>query len=144
MITVDIPAMSARALESVWSRRRGERPPSERYLVFLLSFPQQMQPFPCATAQKAASWRHSVTGTALMTSARLVLAAQTNGAKSRGPKTAEGKRRSAANSRTHGLCSAKITPDAEAESELRDLLPALIAEYNPSRKPLLEFTGPGV
>ena len=67
-----------------------------------------------------------------MTSARLVLAAQTNGAKSRGPKTAEGKSRSAANSRRHGLYSAKITTDAEAESEFRELLPALIAKYQPT------------
>jgi len=67
-----------------------------------------------------------------MTSARLVLAAQTNGAKSRGPKTAEGKRRSSANSRRHGLYSAKITPDAECQAEFRQLLPALIEEYQPA------------
>ena len=67
-----------------------------------------------------------------MSSAAVVLAAQTNGAKSRGPKTTEGKRCSSANSRTHGLYSARITPDAEAESEFRELLPALIAEYQPA------------
>jgi signal recognition particle subunit SRP54 len=67
-----------------------------------------------------------------MTSARLVLAAQTNGAKSRGPKTVEGKRRSAANSRRHGLYSAKITPDAECQAEFRELLPSLMGEYRPA------------
>jgi hypothetical protein len=67
-----------------------------------------------------------------MPSARLVLAAQTNGAKSRGPKTTEGKRRSAANSRRHGLYSAKIIPDAEYETEFRELLPTLIDHYRPA------------
>ncbi len=67
-----------------------------------------------------------------MPSARLVLAAQINGAKSRGPKTTEGKQRSAANSRRHGLYSARITPDAEAITEFQELLPTLMEQYKPA------------
>ena len=67
-----------------------------------------------------------------MPSARLVHVAQVNGAKSRGPKTAEGKQRSAGNSRRHGLYSAKVVPDAEAAAEFQELLPILIAEYRPA------------
>jgi len=56
-----------------------------------------------------------------MTSARLVLAAQTNGKKSQGPKTPEGKRRPSANSRKHGLYSKTLHTDAACEAEYHHL-----------------------
>lgn len=67
-----------------------------------------------------------------MPSAALIRAAQTNGSKSRGPKSPEGKRRSAANSTRHGLYSAKLPADPEREAEFRELLPNLIDEYQPA------------
>ncbi len=67
-----------------------------------------------------------------MPSAQLVLAARTNGAKSRGPKTPEGKRRSARNSTRHGLYSRTIPTDAECELEYRERAESLTGEYRPS------------
>src|SRR5215472_927616 len=65
-----------------------------------------------------------------MPSAALQLAARTNGAKSRGPRSAEGKQKSAANSLRHGLYSKTLPADPEAE--FRELLPTLIDEYQPA------------
>src|SRR5581483_2849131 len=65
------------------------------------------------------------------TSARLVRAAQTNGKKSRGPVTSAGKLKSSANSRTHGLYSKSLQPDAECETEYQHRLAALKAEFRP-------------
>jgi hypothetical protein len=67
-----------------------------------------------------------------MTSASLIRAAQTNGSKSRGPKTAEGKRRSSANSRRHGLYSKNLQTDAECEAEYQHLFAALLDEFQPA------------
>ncbi len=52
-------------------------------------------------------------------------ASRRNGARSRGPRTAEGKARSAANSRRHGLCSAQLMLRGEEE---RRAFAALLAD----------------
>src|SRR5690349_18017406 len=61
-----------------------------------------------------------------MATQRQIESAQINGAKSRGPKTPEGKQRSARNSRKHGLTS-KTLPTAEFH--------ALLAEYVADLRP---------
>ena len=70
-----------------------------------------------------------------MPSAKQVLAAQTNGRKSRGPKTAEGRRKSSANSRKHGLYGKDIQTDEACEAYRQWLLSALIAKYLPANPP---------
>jgi hypothetical protein len=67
-----------------------------------------------------------------MTSAALALAARTNGKKSRGPKTPEGKGRSSANSHKHGLYAKTIHTDAECDAEYRRLFAALNTEFQPA------------
>jgi len=67
-----------------------------------------------------------------MPSARQVLAARTNGRKSQGPKTAEGRRKSSANSRKHGLYGKEIPTDAPCEAYRQSLLSALLAKYRPA------------
>ena len=67
-----------------------------------------------------------------MASAKLVLAAQTNGKKSRGPVTAEGKRRSAANSQKHGLYSRQIIFDSYTAEHFAALRASCIAEFRPA------------
>jgi len=67
-----------------------------------------------------------------MASAKLVLAAQTNGKKSRGPVTAEGKRRSAANSQKHGLYGRQIIFDPYTAEHFAALRASCIAEFRPA------------
>ena len=67
-----------------------------------------------------------------MASPQLTLAAQTNGRKSRGPVTPEGKRKSSANSHKHGLRSKTLPTDAASEAHRQWLLPHLIAQHNPA------------
>lgn len=67
-----------------------------------------------------------------MPSPQLTLAAQTNGRKSRGPVTPEGKRQSSANSRKHGLRSKTLPTDPACEAQRQWLLPHLIAQHNPA------------
>jgi len=66
-----------------------------------------------------------------MPSAKLVLAAQTNGKKSRAPKTREGKRKSAANTREHGFFGKCILSDGECAQDFQSLHAACTAEYRP-------------
>jgi hypothetical protein len=59
-------------------------------------------------------------------------AARLNGAKSRGPKTAEGKLKSAMNSTKHGLASLKLVVlDNESGEGFQNLLCAFIEKYQP-------------
>ena len=67
-----------------------------------------------------------------MASPQLALAAQINGRKSRGPVTPEGKRKSSANSRKHGLRSKTLQTDDACEAYRQCLLPALIAKHHPA------------
>jgi hypothetical protein len=67
-----------------------------------------------------------------MASPQLALAAQTNGKLSRGPVTPEGKRKSSANSRKHGLRSENLPTDDACEAHRQWLLPHLIAQHNPA------------
>jgi hypothetical protein len=67
-----------------------------------------------------------------MTSARQILAAQTNGRKSRGPKTHEGRRRSSGNSLKHGLYAKHIPFDAECAEDFQTRLADYTAECRPT------------
>ena len=64
-----------------------------------------------------------------MASPALTLAAQTNGRKSQGPNTPEGKRKSAANSRKHGFYGKTIRHDAECEADYQRLLACIVPKY---------------
>lgn len=67
-----------------------------------------------------------------MASAALVLAAQTNGKRSKGPATPEGKQKSAANSRKHGLFSKTIRTDEQCERLFNRIHPSFLAEFHPA------------
>jgi len=67
-----------------------------------------------------------------MTSAALATAARTNGAKSHGPKTSEGKRKSSANSIKHGLYGKTLPTDPECEAEYRQILADMTADHPPA------------
>ncbi|HFA60232.1 MAG TPA: hypothetical protein ENJ83_06035, partial [Rhodospirillales bacterium] len=62
-------------------------------------------------------------------------ASRRNGARSRGPRTAEGKARSAANSRRHGLCSSRLMLRGEEE---RRAFAALLADLEARLAPVGE------
>src|ERR1035441_1485559 len=73
----------------------------------------------------------------LMSSLRLTIAARANGARSRGPATPEGKRRSSQNATSHGLLARCIV----MENESRTAFEALIAQHCDRLQPAdaLEF-----
>jgi len=58
-------------------------------------------------------------------------AARANGARSRGPKTAEGKRRSSQNGRRHNLYTRNLPPDDASVAEFAQILDDLMAEFRP-------------
>jgi hypothetical protein len=70
-----------------------------------------------------------------MATERQIAAARANGAKSRGPRTPEGKRNSARNSRKHGLY-ARCTPPGPLETAAtRDRFQSLLAAYEAEFQP---------
>ena len=76
-----------------------------------------------------------------MASPALVLAAQTNGRKSRGPKTTAGKRKSASNSRKHGLSSQNAPYDEQCHRDhlrFRAMYTAEFLPANPFEESLVE------
>ena len=66
-----------------------------------------------------------------MTSERRAAAARANGAKSRGPVTAQGKANSARNSFRHGLRARILFNDGKFEPERQSLIASLVRELNP-------------
>ena len=66
-----------------------------------------------------------------MISERRQAAARANGAKSRGPKTVEGKRRSSQNSRTHNLYSRDLIVDGESLDDFAQILDEIQAQFQP-------------
>ena len=58
-------------------------------------------------------------------------AARLNGAKSRGPVTAEGKQRSSRNALTHGLAASTVLLPGEAEHRFHALLASMVDAYAP-------------
>ena len=72
-----------------------------------------------------------------MTSRVRIRSSRANGALSRGPKTAEGKLRSAGNRCTHGLYSKRVVLKSESQQEFDDLREQYIAELHPQNA--LEF-----
>jgi hypothetical protein len=81
-------------------------------------------------AQRAAAENVAASLTALLSPARAA-ASRRNGAKSRGPKTADGKARSARNALKHGLCAEKFVVGDEDAREFAALEAALTAELAP-------------
>ncbi len=66
-----------------------------------------------------------------MSSNRRIQSSRANGAKSRGPVTPEGKRKSASNSVRHGLLSSMIVLDDEKTELFAEILGALTHEFSP-------------
>jgi len=66
-----------------------------------------------------------------MSSALKSETARINGAKSHGPVTPEGKARSAANSRRHGLASASILMDGESAEDFQQLRADFLNQFHP-------------
>jgi hypothetical protein len=65
-------------------------------------------------------------------SAAQIEASRHNGARSRGPRTQDGKARASANARRHGLCTRTVVLDDPAEqAEFDVLLAGLRAAYRP-------------
>jgi len=67
-----------------------------------------------------------------MATQRQIESAHINGAKSRGPKTPEGKQRSSRNSHKHGLTSKTLNTDPESAAELHALVAAYVADLRPA------------
>ena len=66
-----------------------------------------------------------------MISERRQAAARANGAKSRGPKTVEGKRRSSQNSRTHNLYSRDLIAEDELPDDFAPIIDEIQADFQP-------------
>jgi hypothetical protein len=69
-----------------------------------------------------------------MSSERRILASRANGAKSRGPKTPESKRRSAANNLRHGMLARTVVLEDENLQSFADLLSALERDLDPQNE----------
>jgi hypothetical protein len=67
-----------------------------------------------------------------MSSLRRIDASRANGAKSRGPITAEGKLNSSRNATRHGLLARTVVLDGEDVEAFTQLLQALTEQFNPS------------
>jgi hypothetical protein len=67
-----------------------------------------------------------------MSSLRRIQASRANGAKSRGPVTADGKARSSKNALKHGLLSSDVVLASESKETFKQLLDALIARWQPA------------
>jgi hypothetical protein len=66
-----------------------------------------------------------------MSSQRKIDSAQTNGAKSHGPKTEAGRKKSAMNAVTHGLYAESVVLSTESPEEHRQMLEAYIQQFQP-------------
>jgi hypothetical protein len=67
-----------------------------------------------------------------MPSLKLILAARANGARSRGPATPEGKRRSSQNAITHGLLSRSVVMENESRSAFDELARQHVDRFQPA------------
>ena len=65
-------------------------------------------------------------------SPKQIQASRTNGARSRGPLTEQGKRNSALNSRRHGLLARTVVLEEESTERFLELLAGYVDEYQPS------------
>jgi hypothetical protein len=66
-----------------------------------------------------------------MRSEKQIQASKANGARSRGPITAEGKRKSSRNSIRHGLLAQAVVLEVESAGRFQELLAAFMDEYQP-------------
>jgi len=67
-----------------------------------------------------------------MATQRQIESAHINGAKSRGPKTLEGKQRSSRNARKHGITSKTLTTDPQSAAEFHALTAEYVADLRPA------------
>ena len=83
-----------------------------------------------------------------MRSERQILASRANGARSRGPVTAEGKRRSSRNAVSHGLLAEVVVLPGESQDAFCRLLTDYLKRFEPANEFELGFmhrnTGPGL
>ncbi len=66
-----------------------------------------------------------------MVSEKRILAARANGARSRGPKTPQGKARSSRNALRHGFLSARVAVDPQSSNSFREMFDLLVARLSP-------------
>src|SRR5712692_739280 len=66
-----------------------------------------------------------------MSSERRIQSARANGARSRGPVTAAGKKNSAQNSTRHGVLAQTVVLECESKDRFEEFLAALTAEFQP-------------
>jgi len=67
-----------------------------------------------------------------MATEKQIAASRANGAKSRGPVTPDGKRRSSQNARRHGLAAAAVVAEGELVESFNDLHAETIADFAPA------------
>ena len=67
----------------------------------------------------------------MSSSLRRILASRSNGARSSGPKTLEGKRRSSANATRHGLLARCLVLENESRQAFDDLAASYVARFGP-------------
>src|SRR5262245_40327082 len=67
-----------------------------------------------------------------MSSQRRIEASRRNGARSRGPKTEAGKRRSSQNAIRHGLLAQRVVLDGESEEHFQMLLTQYLEKFDPA------------
>ena len=74
-----------------------------------------------------------------MSSQKRINASQTNGKKSKGPITAEGKRICARNAESHGLLAQSIVMEGEDQDRFHDMLARIVSEHLPQTDSELEL-----